>query len=158
MWGHLGGRREQCSGGSRFGLKFYRNIKIRGMSALGAFNTQLIRFFEQLSETYPEERDIKLSLEAIRGAKMINPKLILDLFYEHVYKDLKDLIKDKDADTMIAYARKKISTQFNEISPALAIFDKHWGTMTVDNQEVIWKYLQVLCVLCERARAAKLPF
>ena len=61
---------------------------------MGAFNTQLIRFFEQLSETYPEERDIKLSLEAIRGAKMINPKLILDLFYEHVYKDLKDLIKD----------------------------------------------------------------
>ena len=84
------------------------------MSALGAFNTQLIRFFEQLSETYPEERDIKLSLEAIRGAKMINPKLILDLFYEHVHKDLKDIIKDKDADAMIDYARKKISTQFND--------------------------------------------
>ena len=57
------------------------------MSALGAFNTQLIRFFEELVETYPEERDIKLGLEAIQGAKKINPKLILDLFYEHVYKD-----------------------------------------------------------------------
>lgn len=142
----------------RFGLKFYYVVNIRRMSALGAFNTQLIRFFEQLSETYPEERDIKLSLEAIRGAKMINPKLILDLFYEHVHKDLKDIIKDKDADAMIEYARKKISTQFNEMSPALTIFDKHWGTMTADNQDVIWKYMQVLCVLCERARAAKLPF
>jgi hypothetical protein len=128
------------------------------MSALGAFNTQLIRFFEQLSETYPEERDIKLSLEAIRGAKIINPKLILDLFYEHVYKDLKDFINNKDADAIIDYGRKKITTQFNEISPALTIFDKHWNTMTVDNQNVIWKYLQVLSVLCERARAAKIPF
>ena len=128
------------------------------MSALGAFNAQLIRFFEQLSETYPEERDIKMSLEAIRGAKIINPKLILDLFYEHVYKDLKETIKNRDAELLIEYAKRKITTQFNEISPALAIFDKHWGTMTADNQDVIWKYLQVLCVLCERARATKLPF
>ena len=128
------------------------------MSALGAFNTQLIRFFEQLAETYPEERDIKMSLEAIRGAKMINPKLVLDLFYEHVFKDLHEVIVRKDADYIIEYARKKISTQFNEISPALSIFDKHWATMTVDNQDVIWKYMQVLCVLCERARAAKMPF
>ena len=128
------------------------------MSALGAFNTQLIRFFEQLSETYPEERDIKMSLEAIRGAKLINPKLILDLFYEHVFKDLNEVIKDKNADAMIEYAKRKIANQFNEMSPALAIFDKHWGTMTTDNQDVIWKYLQVLCVLCERAKAAKIAY
>ena len=128
------------------------------MSALGAFNTQLIRFFEQLSETYPEERDIKMSLEAIRGAKLINPKLILDLFYEHVFKDLNAAIKDKDADALITYAKAKIANQFNEMSPALAIFDKHWGTMTADNQDVIWKYLQVLCVLCERAKAAKIAY
>ena len=128
------------------------------MSALGAFNTQLIRFFEQLSETYPEERDIKMSLEAIRGAKLINPKLILDLFYEHVFKDLNAAIKDKDADALITYAKAKIANQFNEMSPALAIFDKHWGTMTSDNQDVIWKYLQVLCVLCERAKAAKIAY
>ena len=89
---------------------------------------------------------------------MINPKLILDLFYEHVYKDLKDIIKDKDADAMIEYAKKKITTQFNEMSPALTIFDKHWHTMTTTNQDVIWKYLWALCGLCERARAAKLPF
>jgi hypothetical protein len=128
------------------------------MSALGAFNTQLIRFFEQLVETYPEERDIKMSLEAIRGAKLINPKLILDLFYEHVHKDLKEIIAQKDAEAFIDYAHKKIANQFNEMSPALAIFDKHWGTMTADNQDVIWKYLQVLCVLCDRARAAKVQY
>ena len=128
------------------------------MSVLGAFNTQLIRFFEQLSETYPEERDIKLALQGIYGAKLINPKLILDLFYEHVCKDLKQTITDEDGDTMIKYAKFKISSQFNEMSPALLIFDKHWDTMTIDNQKVIWKYLQVLCTLCERAKAAKIAF
>jgi hypothetical protein len=128
------------------------------MSDLGAFNTQLIRFFEQLSETYPEERDIKLALQAINGAKLINPKLILDMFYDHVCRDLKQPIMDENSEIIIKYAKLKISTQFNEMSPALMIFDKLWDTMTVDNQKVIWKYLKVLCALCERARASKIPY
>jgi len=128
------------------------------MSDLGAFNTQLIRFFEQLSETYPEERDIKLALQALNGAKLINPKLVLDLFYENVCKDLKQAIMEENSEFVIQYAKLKISTQFNEISPALMIFDKLWDTMTVDNQKIIWKYLKVLCTLCERAKASKIAF
>lgn len=128
------------------------------MSALGAFNTQLIRFFEELTETYPEERDIKLALEGIQGAKKINPKLILDLFYEHVYRDLHEAVDRRDEAFVINYAHSKISGQFNEMSPALLIFDKHWPTMADQNRESIWKYLKVLCVLCEKARATKLTF
>ena len=125
------------------------------MSALGAFNTQLIRFFEELSETFPEERDIKLALEGLQGIKKINPKLILDLFYEHVYKDLNEAIANDDEDFVISYAKIKISNQFNEMSSALIIFDKHWNTMNEANQKSIWKYLKVLCVLCERALKLK---
>jgi hypothetical protein len=121
------------------------------MSALGAFNTQLIRFFEELSSTFPEERDIKLALEAIQGAKKINPKLILDLFWENVYKDLAESIQREDADVVIGYAKSKISGQYNEMSPALMIFDKHWPTMTEGNRDAIWKHLKVLVLLSDRA-------
>jgi len=128
------------------------------MSALGAFNTQLVRFFEELASTFPEERDIKLSLEAIQGAKKINPKLILDLFHDNVYRDLSDPIQREDTDVVIGYAKSKIQGQFNEMSPALLIFDKHWPNMTEANQQAIWKYLKVLCILCEKAKVAKSPF
>lgn len=128
------------------------------MSALGAFNTQLIHFFKELNETYPEEKEIKMALEAIEGAKKINPKLILDLFYEHVYKDLQESIKREDEVVVIAYAKAKISGGFNEISPALMIFDKHWPTMSDANRKAIWNYLKVLCLLCEKARAARIGF
>jgi hypothetical protein len=128
------------------------------MSALGAFNTQLIRFFEELSETYPEEKEIRYALEAIQGAKKINPKLILDLFWEHVHRDLAEAIASEDDAKVIAYAHEKISGQFNEMSPALLIFDKHWGTMNEANQKAIWKYLKVLCALCEKARATRVGF
>ena len=122
------------------------------MSFLGAFNTQLIRFFEGLTEIFPEERDIKASLEAINGLKKINTKMILELFYEHVYKPMSDAIKREDEDVVIAYAKKTISVQFNEMSVALVMFDKHWPSLSETNRKNIWNYLKVLCVLCEKAK------
>lgn len=128
------------------------------MSALGAFNNQLIRFFEDLSDTFPEERDIKLALEAVQAAKKINPKMILDLFWENVYVDLHEPISREDDVAVISFAKSKINTQYNEMSPALLIFDKYWPTMTDSNRASIWKYLKVLCVLCEKARTARGAF
>jgi DNA repair protein RadC len=119
---------------------------------LGAFCNQLIRFFEELSETFPEEREIRMGLETIQGAKKINPKLILDLFYEHVYKEANDYIQMEDDDAIVKFAHAKIATQFNEMSPALLIFDKHWVTMTEANRSAVWKYMKVLCLLCAKAK------
>ena len=126
------------------------------MSLLGAFNNQLIRFFQELKQTFPEERDIKLALEAIEAVKKINPKMILDLFYENVYAELHEAILREDEEFVIENARKKIGNQYNEMSAALLIFDKHWPSMTEENHKVIWDYLKVLCKLCEKVRAAKI--
>ena len=122
------------------------------MSALNAFNTQLINFFEELCNTFPEERDIKMATEAVKGARKINPRLVLDLFINHVYTELATPVANRDIATIRQVAQRKISTQFNEIISALSIFDKHWDTMGASNQEVIWKYLKVLCILCEKAK------
>ena len=122
------------------------------MSALNAFNTQLINFFEELCNTFPEERDIKMGTEAVKGARKINPRLVLDLFINHVYTELATPVANRDIATIRQVAQRKISTQFNEIISALSIFDKHWDTMGTSNQEVIWKYLKVLCILCEKAK------
>jgi hypothetical protein len=96
-----------------------------------------------------------MALEAIEGAKKINPKLILDLFYEYVHKDLSEAIGREDEVVVIDFAKSKINAQFNEMSPALLIFDKHWPTMADPNRKAIWNYLKVLCILCEKARAAR---
>lgn len=124
------------------------------MSVLSAFTTQLVNFFDELCNTFPEEKDIKMATEAIKGAKKINPRLILDLFVEHVYNDLAPAISQRDILRIREVAQRKISTQFNEMISALAIFDKHWDSMGSANQDIIWKYLTVLCVLSEKARAA----
>jgi hypothetical protein len=121
-------------------------------SPLGIFNNQLIKFFEDLSESFPEERDIKSALELIRLAKLSNPRIIQTLFYEHVYTSLDEPIKREDSDYVVAYAKSKIENQFNEISPALLIFQKYWTTISDNSKKSIWSYLKVLCILCERAK------
>ena len=122
---------------------------------LGAFNNQLLRFFEELLETYPEEKEIRYGLEALQGAKKVNPKLILDLFYEHVYKAAHEAIEQENDELVIQYAKLKIKNEYNEMSSALVIFDKHWNTMSENNRAAIWKYLKVLCALCAKAKGLK---
>lgn len=121
------------------------------MSVLSAFTTQLVHFFEELCTTFPEERDIKMATEAIQGAKKINPRLMLDLFREHVYKDAASAIYSRDFALVRQCAQRKVEHQFNDMTCALALFDKHWETMGDKNREVIWQYLKVLCLLCEKA-------
>ena len=94
-----------------------------------------------------------MSLEAIKAGKRSNPKLMLDMFYEHMYKPANDLIMARKEDEILALAKKVLSTQFNELMPALMIFDKYWPGMTPTNRDVIWQYLEVLCKLCEKAKA-----
>lgn len=124
------------------------------MSALNAFTTQLVNFFEELCVTFPEEREIKMATEAIKGAKKINPRLIFDLFLEHFYNDLGKSVYQKDIGTIRQVAQNKIAVQFNEIISALAIFDKYWDVMGTKNQDIIWQYLKVLCILSEKINSS----
>ena len=120
-------------------------------SVLGIFNSKLIGFFEDLAETFPEEKDIKSALEMLQFAKKSTPTMILAMFVEYVQKPLHESIMKEDETAIIQFARASITSQFNEISPALMIFDKHWATLSDANRQAIWKHLKVLVLLAERA-------
>ena len=121
------------------------------MSYLNAFTTQIINFFEELCIVFPEEKDIKMATEGLRGVKKINPRLMLDLFVDHVYKDCSTAIYEKNVAVIQQVAQAKIASQFNEMLSALSLFNKHWYTLSPKNQDIIWQYLQVLCKLAEKA-------
>lgn len=121
------------------------------MSVLAAFCNQMIRFFEELQASYPEEKSISMGLEALHATKRANPRLILDMFHEYMYKPANDLIMTRNDTEIIKMAKAVMATQFNEMMPALMIFDKYWPEMSIANKDVIWQYLTVLCKLCEKA-------
>ena len=124
------------------------------MSALSAFTSHLVAFFDELCATFPEEKELHMATEAIKGARKINPRLVLDLFVTHVYNDCSVAIANRDAHLFRSVAQAKIANQFNEMLSALSMMDKYWDTMGPKNQDVIWQYLKVLCILSEKARAS----
>jgi len=124
------------------------------MSILNAFTTQMVQFFDELGDTFPEEKDIKMATESVKGAKKINPRLLLNLFVEYVYKPCSKAIYEKNIHFIRRTMHDTISTQFNDMMVILTLFDKHWDTMGEQNQNSIWQYLKVLCILSEKATAA----
>ena len=121
-------------------------------TTLGLFTDKLLGFFRDLADTYPEEKDIKLALDGLEAAKKINPRMIHDIFYEHVYKPLNEQIMAEDVDAIIAYTKVAVQTQFNEVYPALTIFQKYWPEMSDSNRTAIWKHLKVLVLLADKAK------
>lgn len=125
------------------------------ISPVSVFCSQLVRFFEELSDTFPEEREIRAAVEAIQAARKMNPKLVLDMFVEHIVNDFREAIATENSEYIVQVARQKVKTQFNEIMPAIMIFEKHWPTLHEENKQVIWKYLKVLVALSDKARGNK---
>lgn len=125
-------------------------------SPLSTFCNMLVRFFEELRDTFPEEREIKAALETIQNARKINPRLILDMFRTHVTAPLREPIANEDVDAIIVYAKTKINEQFNEILPAITLFDRHWDTLSDANRSAIWKYLKVLISLSDKAQGVRI--
>lgn len=118
---------------------------------IGAFNNQLLSFVEELTETYPDEPELRTALEALKGLKKANPKLLHTSFMEYVYPDFHTPVMNEDEDTLIHKAKDALHGPYRDYAFAYVIFDRHWTTMSEANKKAIWNYCKVLCILAERA-------
>jgi hypothetical protein len=126
------------------------------MSVLGAFCNQLVAFFEDLSETYPEEKDIRMAAQALKLMKQANPRLVHTFFMENVHKEFGKRILDEDEEYLLQRAHEILNSKYAEINYAFWIFDKHWSTMSETNKQHVWKYLKTLVLLGERVPAGSI--
>jgi hypothetical protein len=120
-------------------------------SPISAFNNQLLAFVEDLVETFPEEKDIRTALDALKALKKANPKLLHTSFMEYIYPDFHGPVKNEDETTIIEKARSMINSEYKDYAFAYIIFDRYWSTMTETNKKTIWKWCKTLVVLAERA-------
>lgn len=121
------------------------------ISPLKNFTNTLVSFFEDLADTYTEEKDIRLACDGLKALKASNPRLILTMFMTSVYPVFKEPVMNRDEETLMNMAHDVLQTQFSEISYAFWIFDKHWKTMSEANKNHIWKYCTAMVLLAEKA-------
>jgi len=123
-------------------------------SPLKRFTKTLIGFFEMLSDTYPEERDIRLAAEGLKAIDSSNPRLLLSMFMQNVYPTFRGPVLAKDEDAMIKLGHDVLNNKFSELSYAFWIFDKHWKNMSETSKEQIWKWCTALVLLSEKATSS----
>lgn len=125
------------------------------MSTLSAFVTHLINFLNELHDTFPESKEIRMGIDAVSSAKKINPRLIVDVFNVHINVPLSESIYNKNIEEFRNKITESLKVNNNEFLSSVKIFEERWHELSVNNRETIWKYLKVLCVLCEKIVHAK---
>jgi hypothetical protein len=120
--------------------------------SLRVFCDQLIAFFEDISETYPEEKDLKTAVPALKLLAKANPRMIHTVFKDVVYTEFSQHILDENEEYVLKRSKEIMETKFSDVAYAFLIFDRHWSTMTETNKQHIWKYMKTLILLCDRVK------
>ena len=120
-------------------------------SPISAFNNQLLNFIEDLTQSYPEETDLKRALDSLQGLRKLNPKIIHTAFMEYIYPEFHGPVKTEDETALITKANTILNGEYKDYAFAYIIFHKHWSTMSEPNKKAIWKWCKVIVALAERA-------
>ena len=123
-------------------------------SPLKRFTKTLIGFFEMLSDSYPEERDIRLATDGLKAIDSANPRILLTMFMKNIYPTFREPVLTKNEEVLISLGHDVLQNKFSEMSYAFWIFDKHWKTMSEPDKDKIWKWCTALVLLSERASAS----
>ena len=107
------------------------------MASHQAFNSMMQEFLNELIETFPNEKSLKVQLNAFQTLKKTNSKKVIDLFmsnitpYTEYIANKDETIFEKDIDFL-----KKINIQ------------KWWTKDLSENtKNAIWQYLNTLVML-----------
>jgi hypothetical protein len=118
-------------------------------SYLTAFNTVVFNFNDDLIKTFPEENDFKVYRRGLEWLKQSNAKKICNLFKVYTF-NYREKIQSKD-ETFFLNTNYDDVLDTNDEGIVLVInkLKQYWETLTSDNQEKIWEYLNTLLKLSD---------
>ncbi len=118
-------------------------------SYLTAFNTVVFNFNDDLIETFPEENDFKVYKRGLEWLKQSNAKKICNLFKVYTFS-YREKINSKD-ETFFLNTDYQDVVDTNDEGIVLVInkLKKYWTTLSQENQEKVWDYLNTLIKLSD---------
>ena len=122
------------------------------MSFLTAFTNQLVNLITDLSDIYPDDKEITLIKTSVSLLKMANPRKLLESFviYIHPYREK---INTRDISFFLEHSFNDIGTEYTQDKSFEKVRDKfrqYWSELSEHNKDTIWKYFQVLLVLSDK--------
>ena len=118
------------------------------MSVVKPFNTHLMEFVDEISEVFPNDREIKLGRIALKAIKKVNPSLLIRYWYQYIYLPYKEKINEGDIEFFIEKDYSQDVQLFDDPGYFMKAIDKFRGPireMDNENKEKALKYVQNLC-------------
>jgi hypothetical protein len=119
-------------------------------SFLTAFNNLVIKFNDDLIETFPEENDFKVYKRAIMLLNMANAKKICKLFKN--YMVLYRLKIEKEDETFFLntnYIEIVEDSGTEGVESIIMKLKHYWNTLSSGNKTKVWGYLNSLIKLSD---------
>ena len=116
---------------------------------LSLFNDTFESLLSDMCAVFPEHRDLRTAQTTVATVRKANPKLLLTQWKQHVQSQYKDALLAQN----VTFFLEKDYTEDVTSSSVLAIIDDMRVLMrelSPDNKATVAKYLQNLCVLCDR--------
>ena len=113
-----------------------------------AYNTLAIKFNEELIEVFPKDIDFKVCLNTIKLIERTTKRKLFDLVSPQLLM-YRDYIKNRDE----RFFLEKDNTEYTEDSENVPIISKlkdYWGTLSDNNKDKIWEYVNSLLALTEQ--------
>ena len=116
-------------------------------SYLTAFNNLVIKFSDELIQTFPEENDFKVYKRGLEWLKESNAKKICNLFKVYTFNYREKIITKDDTFFLKNEYNEVVDTNDEGIVLVINKLKKYWNTLSNDNQLKIWEYLNTLLKL-----------
>ena len=113
-----------------------------------AYNTLAIKFNEELIEVFPKDIDFKVCLNTIKLIERTTKRKLFDLVSPQLLM-YRDYIKNRDE----RFFLEKDNTEFTDDSENVPIISKlkdYWATLSDNNKDKIWEYVNSLLALTEQ--------
>ena len=120
------------------------------MSYLKAFTTQLDKFFNELCEMFPEDKNIAMAKDTLFFVKKTNPRKLLE-FFKYYFYQYETKILQKDESFFLERNYDNDLSDYVKSLNAVTNLKQYWKNLSEQTKNSIWLYLIVLLKLSKKA-------
>jgi hypothetical protein len=114
---------------------------------VAAFNKQLMNFFKDVINTYPENKTLKAVRAQLRLVLTQSEKIPIEAFYEHLVLKFKTQLDAKDDKFFLSF--DLTGTPLEDLNSLKQL----WLTATEKSRVAMWKYVVLLQKIAEKYHA-----
>ena len=113
-----------------------------------AYNTLAVKFNEELIEVFPKDIDFKVSLNTIKLIEKTTKRKLFDIVSPQLLM-YHEYIRNRDE----RFFLEKDETEYTVDTESIPIISKlkgYWGTLSENNKDKIWEYVNSLLTLTQK--------